>query len=212
MNRAVGCKPRFKGLRLSRYLKASAMAGATAAPASVLANFSGSYDVTPPPPGSYSGANAVGSFGTWNASLSGQMNVQRTLDTTGAPNQVSFGLSNFAAVGTSDYTFLTTAAAAGLVSFDYTASGTASAFFVDQTTMTSVLLTGSAAFSAPVTSGDVFGFKLETGYHTDVQLAISNFSAPERVAGVPDHASTLALLTFGFVGLLALRATVLPAN
>jgi hypothetical protein len=198
-------KSRLKGPRLSRYLNASAMAGAAAAPMSVLANFSGDYSVTPPPAGVYT--NTTGPFGNWTASFSGPGN--ESLDTTAAPNQISLSADQGFRVGTSMFTFLTTAAATGLVSFNYSATGSGSAFFVEGTTLFPLI--GSGPFSEPVTSGDSFGFELTTGYVTDVALTINTFSAPEPGTAVPDNGSTLALLAFGFVGLLALREKVRPA-
>jgi hypothetical protein len=212
-------KSRLNKPHVGQYLKASAMAGVAAAPVSVLANFSGDYAVTPPPPGSYSNAAATGTFGNWNASLPGMGLVgSTTLDTTGAPNQIS--LSTFSNNGPDhDYKFLTTAAATGLVSFDFTAvlnNNNASASFVDETTMTSSPLTGSGLFSIPVASGDMFGFELTASYvngHSgSAALTISNFSAPEPSTGVPDNGSALALLAFGFVGLLAFRMKIRPAS
>ena len=199
---------RLKGPRLSRYLKASAMAGAAAAPVSVLANFSGSYDVTPPPPGVY--FNGTGNFGNWTGSVSGP--AFPTLDTTGAPNQITLDLNQADDQGLSAYTFLTTAAATGLVSFNYATqfNTPGNAYFVVGNSLTP--LVGSGPFSAPVTAGDMFGFELTTGYIGSATLTISSFSAPEPAAGVPDNGSTLALLAFGFVGLLALREKVQPAT
>lgn len=206
VERRPSSKSRLKGPRLSRYLKASAMAGAAAAPVSALANFSGSYDVTPPAPGFYT--NTPGPYGNWTASFSGPGN--KSVDTTAAPNQISLSADQGFAVGTGDFTFLTTAAATGLVSFNYVATGSGgNAFFVQGMTLTPLI--GSGPFSTPVTSGESFGFELTTSYVTDVALTISNFSAPEPAAGVPDNGSTLALLAFGFVGLLAHRARVQPA-
>jgi hypothetical protein len=212
MNSTVGSRPsrksRLKGPRLSRYLKASAMAGAAAAPMSVLANFSGDYLVTPPAPGFY--PSATGMFGNWTASSSGP--ASGNLDTTGAPNQISLTLTQGFQVGTSTFEFLTTAAATGLVSFNYTTQfiSPGNAYFVEGMTLTPLL--GSGPFSAPVTAGDVFGFEVTTGYTGRAALTIDTFSAPEPVAGVPDNGSTLALLAFGFVGLLAFRAKVQPVT
>jgi VPDSG-CTERM motif len=207
-------KSRFKGPRLSRYLKASAIAGAAAAPVSVLANFSGAYSVTDPshPAGVY--FDTPGAFGNWTAFLSGP--ADGTLDTTGAPNQISLDLTQGPHVGTGDYQFLTTAAATGLVSFSYTAqltnsfSANAAAYFFEGSTLFPLL--GSGPFSLIVMAGDSFGFVLITGYTTEAALTISSFSAPEPSAAVPDKGSTLALLAFGFVGLLAFRANVQRAS
>lgn len=194
--------------RLSRYLKASALAGAAAAPASVLANFSGDYSVTPPPPGVYANANAIGTFGNWTASDTGRGDP--SLDTMSAPSQISMNLNQGPFVGTSVYSFLTTAAATGLVSFNYSTLGSGNAFFVEGNTLFPLI--GSGAFSQPVTSGDSFGFEVTTGYQTNEALTISSFSAPEPSAGVPDSGSTLALLAFGFVGLMAYRANRQPGS
>jgi VPDSG-CTERM motif len=215
LNRRPNSKSRFKGPRLSRYLKASAMAGAAAAPVSVLANFSGDYSVTPPSANLYLNSNAVGAFGNWTASSTGST---QSLDTTAAPNQISLDLSRDAHPGTSTYDFLVTAATTGLLSFNYAAStsfgfnGFAATLFVDQTTNASVPLLGSGPFSFLVNAGDVFGFELQAGYSSQAALTVSNFSAPEAVAAVPDAGSSLALLAFGFVGLLAFRANVQRAS
>ena len=197
------------------------MAGVAAAPVSVMANFSGNYAVTAPPPAVYSGAGATGTFGQWNATLfSVSLSSGPTsLDTTGAPDQISLSTSAHGdAAPSQNYKFLTTAAATGLVSFDFTAvlnNSNASASFVDATTMTSTPLTGSGLFSLPVASGDTFGFELTasyTSFNGSAALTISNFSAPEPSTGVPDNGSTLALLAFGFVGLLAFRMRIRPAS
>jgi VPDSG-CTERM motif len=204
-----GIKSRLKRPRLSCYVKASVMAGAAAAPVSVLANFSGDYSVTPPAPGLYA-IGAPTTFGNWAASSSGS---SESVDTVAAPDQISLDLNRDAHPGTSIFTFLNTAAATGLLSFDYAASnqagfnGFAATLFVDQTTNVSIPLVGSAPFSFSLNAGDVFGFELQAGYTSTADLIVSNFSAPEPVAGVPDTGSTLALLAFGFVGLLAFRAS-----
>jgi hypothetical protein len=193
------------------YSKASAMAGVVAAPLTVMANFSGDYAVTPPAGSTYSNASATGTFGNWTGTWNGfgTLNLNTSLE----PSQISMSIGDPIA-DPGNYTFLVQAAASGLVSFDYMTvlggpnSVSASAKFIDQTTSTSTALAGSGPFSMAVTAGDLFGFQISYGYQANVALTISDFSAPEPPpsTGVPDQASTLGLLTFGFVGLLAYRA------
>jgi hypothetical protein len=113
--------------------------------------------------------------------------------------------------------------------------GPASASFVDETHPASSPLDGSGSFMATVSAGDIFGFELSTGYNSSAALTLSDFSAPvpepstwlagglslasllfmqrrrivrllKRAPQSPDAGSSLDLLTFGFVGLLAYRA------
>jgi len=192
------------------YAKASLIAGAAAAPASALANFSGDYAVNPPPNNFYTDAGANGAFGTWTGTWNGiSLLSSVTLDTTGAPNSIAISMpTSFASFDT--YTFLVMAAASGMVSFNYvaTANGSMSSSFVDVTTMTSSPLSGSSSFTASVNAGDLFGFSLSAGYLGSGMLTVSNFSGPvpSNGGGVPDQGSTLALLAAGFVGLLGFRA------
>lgn len=211
MEKPTRRRSRLEALTVNRYVKASAIAGVAAAPISVLANFSGDYSVTPPGPANYAlPRGTTNTFGDWDASLSAGIFYTASLNTTGAPNQISLSLNENGDALFPTYQFLTMAAATGLVSFNYTVSnpntfGTAS--FVDQTTSTSIPLIGSGTFAAAVAAGDVFGFQLAfSSYGSTLGLAINSFSAPEPVVSTPDTGSTLGLLAFGFVGLLALRA------
>jgi hypothetical protein len=194
--------------------KATALAGVAAAPLTALADFSGDYAVTPPAAGSYSNASATGAFGNWTGTWDNLGNLN--LNTSLAPNQISMSIGSFSTDSFGNYTFLVQAAASGLVSFDYVSNATGTldfggttAAFIDQTSSTSMSLTGSGMFSQTVAAGDIFGFQISYGYEAAVALTISNFSGPEPAApqnGVPDQGTTLGLLAFGFVGLLAYRA------
>ena len=197
------------------YVKTSAVAIAAAAPVTAMANFSGDYTVNPPPNGVYTDAAATGSFGNWTGTWTGFDNpfTDVTLNTTAAPAGISI-LTDGAPL----YTFLVTAAASGLVSFDYVSSRLFDLFaiddfasdieFINQTTAMAFSLNTGTMFSTNVAAGDIFGFRLTAAYEGTNSISITNFSAPEPAApnGVPDQGSTLALLTFGFIGLLAYRA------
>jgi hypothetical protein len=218
---------RASGQRLNRrvgfadYLKTSAIAVATAAPLSALADFSGDYAITPPS-GSFADASTNGTFGKWTGTRTTSSGLpwfaegHTTLSTLLAPDQLSMSGNagiNDEVTNNVDYTFLVTAAASGLVSFDYVRTSSltfvnlSDLLFVDQTTNQAVSLTeGAHTFSANVSAGDVFGFHLFFQYPGSGSLTITNFSAPEPTTSVPDQGSTLALLTFGFIGLLAYRA------
>ena len=209
-------------VRFADYVKTSAIAVATAAPLSALADFSGDYTITPPS-GSFSDASTNGTFGKWTGTRTTSSGPpffsegHTTLNTLLAPDQLF--LSGNAGINDEvtnpvDYTFLVTAAASGLVSFDYTRASlltfvnVSDLQFVDVTTNQAVSLTeGAHSFSANVSAGDIFGFHLFFQYPGSGSLTITNFSAPEPTNGVADQGSTVALLTFGFIGLLAYRAT-----
>lgn len=211
--RAFGRKAAF-----TDYVKTSAIAVATAAPLSAMANFSGDYTVNPPANGVYTDSAANGSFGNWTGTWTGSDNInfiQATLDTTAAPAGISIRVE---APSQQDYTFLVTAAASGLVSFDYVSAvldpgdpsgpGVNNIEFVNQTTNSASSLNISGMFSTAVSVGDIFGFHLTNNYQGSVILTVTNFSAPGSPSqSVPEQGYTLGLLAFGFVGLLAFRAT-----
>jgi hypothetical protein len=219
---------RAPGRRLNRrvgfgdYVKTSAIAVATAAPLSALADFSGDYALTPPANGSFADASTNGTFGSWTGTRMTSSGPpwfaegHTTLSTLLAPDQLSMSGNagiNDEVTNNVDYTFLVTAAASGLVSFDYvrtsslTFVGGSDLMFVNQTTNQAVSLTeGAHMFSANVSAGDIFGFHLFFQYPGSGSLTITNFSAPEPTNNAADQGSTLALLTFGFIGLLAYRA------
>lgn len=210
--RAFGKKAAF-----ADYVKTSAIAVATAAPLSAMANFSGDYTVNPPANGVYNDGGATGSFGNWTGTWNGISNLN--LNTTAAPAGIAISILGFnQGDGTpnADYTFLVTAAASGLVSFDYQSfvltSGSSQFVgnieFVNVTAGTMFSLNSGTMFSTGVSAGDIFGFHLSVGYQGDAGIAITNFFAPEGSSqGVPEQGYTLGLLAFGFVGLLAYRAT-----
>jgi len=186
------------------------IAGAAAAPVSALADFSGDYTVNPPPNGSYQNAAADGTFGAWTGAWNNRNSV--TLNTSGAPSTVAMSMPFNANGLTESYTFLVTAAASGIVSFDFAAvaaNGAGPTFvdFVDQTTNSTSPLSGTNSFSTSVNAGDIFGFSLSTVYRGSASLTISNFSAPvpPSGSGVPETGSALSLFALGFVGLLAYR-------
>lgn len=215
-------KPAAKRLRTSApfaaYARASLIAGAAAAPVSAWANFSGSYTLNPPANGVYTNSSTSGTFGTWTSSWNSI--GAPTVDTSGAPASLNLSI---AAVGGGQFadgilTFLVTAAASGLVSFDYLSTfGVGTGNHVTQYTANGSVftdVTGSGSISFNVSLGDTFGFRVRSNYHSTAGLLISNFSAPEPQNGngggpsngVPDRSSTLPLLAIGFVGLFAYRA------
>ena len=201
--RSVRSKPGF-----AAYAKASLLAGAAAAPVSALADFSGPYSVNPPANGTYNNAATNGAFGSWTGTwtnIGGGSDVV-SLNTGSAPSQIAMSLSNHQ-VTTEIYSFLVTAAATGLVSFNFSANNNinSSITFLDVTTSFSFALNGNSSFSTNVNAGDIFGFRLTQNYFGDSSLTVSNFSAP-RPTGVPEQGSTLALFALGFVGLLTYRA------
>jgi hypothetical protein len=197
------------------YVKTSAVTIAAAAPVAAMANFSGYNTCNSSPNGVYSESNGNGNFvnlsctcGDFDSFL-----TDLTLDTTAAPAAISIAEPG---AGAQNYTFLVTAAASGLVSFDYQSAifigdlsgpGVSNVEFVDQTTGMTFSLNTGTMFSTTVSAGDIFGFHLTTNYEGTASLTVTNFSAPEPANGVPDQGSTVALLAFGFVGLLAYRAT-----
>jgi hypothetical protein len=198
--RSFRSKPKF-----AAYAKASLLAGAAAAPVSALADFSGPYSVNPPANGSYANASANGAFGNWTGTWNSIWMVN--LNTGSAPSLISMSLPNNLQLNTIDtYTFLVTAAATGLVSFNFsTIINGGSILFQDVTTSSSSSLSGSSSFSTSVNAGDIFGFKLTANYLANASLTVSNFSGPLRPSGVPEQGSTLALFALGFVGLMAYR-------
>lgn len=215
-NKRLGSSPRFGG-----YARASMVAGAAmAAPAAALADFSNSYTVNPPPNGFYTGTNTNGSFGTWTGTFTDAGFSSVSLNTASAPLSVAFNISRQTAgpfSGLSSYTFLVQAAAAGLVTFDYSAlsgGGSLAQYTVNGSSFNNLSGTGNISFN--VSLGDTFGFAVRAAYGTSASLTISNFSAPVPQNGngggpsngVPDTSSTLALFALGFVGLLAYRAAL----
>ncbi|MGZ4982687.1 MAG: hypothetical protein ACXV9Q_01180 [Chthoniobacterales bacterium] len=198
--RSFRAKPKF-----AAYAKASLLAGAAAAPVSALADFSGPYSVNPPGNGSYNNATANGAFGNWTGAWNGLGTVN--LNTSSAPSQIVMGITNSAQFNSTEtYSFLVTAAAAGLVSFNFSANNSnGSVMFLDMTTAFSSSLSGNSSFSTNVNAGDIFGFKLTATYIGSSSLLVSNFSGPRPTTGVPEQGSTLALFALGFVGLMAYR-------
>jgi hypothetical protein len=191
---------------------AYAIASAAASVATVHqteASFMGDYAVTPPSPGTYMDASAIGSFGTWTGSDVGDLSsASVTLDTTAAPNAVSFAATT-ADIGLFSYYFTTTAAASGTVSFDYSATydtsslgSDAFAEYYDGTTYF-LIPEGTGTISFSIMAGQTFGFTTDASYLGMASLTISDFSAPAGT--VPEGGSSLALLALGFAGLLARR-------
>ena|SRR5450755_2811274 len=200
--RSLRSKPKF-----AAYARASLLAGAAAAPVSALADFSGPYSVNPPANGNFSAAATNGAFGSWTGAWSNNGIVN--LNTVSAPSSITMSIGDFGNTNpTATYSFLVTAAATGLVSFNFSTSltGLSTILFQDITTASSSSLSGSSSFSTSVNAGDIFGFKLTATYFNSAGLTVSNFSGPLRPSGVPDEGSTLALFALGFVGLMAYRA------
>ncbi|MDQ6623234.1 MAG: VPDSG-CTERM sorting domain-containing protein [Verrucomicrobiota bacterium] len=200
--RSFRSKPGF-----AAYARASLLAGAAAAPVSALADFSGPYSVNPPANGNYTNAATNGAFGNWTGTWNNNgASGTASLNTVSAPSQVAMALGNNVVLSES-YSFLVTAAAAGLVSFNFSANNNnfSSIAFLDVTTSFSFALAGNSSFSTNVNAGDIFGFKLTQNYFGNSSLTVSNFSGPQQPSGVPDEGSTLALFALGFVGLMAYR-------
>ena len=201
--RNLNRKPTF-----TAYAVASAAASVAAA-YQAEASFIGEYAVTPPSPGTYMDASAIGNFGTWTASFVGDLpSASVTLDTTAAPNAVSFA-DTTTDIGLFSYYFTTTAAASGTVSFDYSAvydtsslGSDAFAEYFDGTTYF-LIPEGSGTISFSILAGQTFGFTTDASYLGMASLTISNFSAPSST--VPEGGTSLALLALGFAGLLARR-------
>ena len=191
------------------YAKASLLAGAAAAPVSALADFSGPYSVNPPANGTYLNTSANGAFGNWTGAWSNPSSGGVSLNTSTAPSLIGISLNDSAFNTTGTYSFLVTAAATGLVSFDFSGSNfNGSVLFEDTTTSFSSALNGVNLFSTNVSAGDTFGFKLTATYFGSASLTVSNFSGPVPTTnGVPEQGSSLALFALGFVGLMAYRAT-----
>ncbi len=172
------------------------------------ANFSGDYTVTPPTGSAYANSGALGAFGNWTGSYTGDLS-QATLglDTASAPTSVSFSVTTPDPNGFS-YSFLTTAAGSGTVSFSYDATyleplfASAYAEYYDGSSYF-YIPAGTGMFSFSVTAGQTFGFVTSASYFGESSLMISDFSAPS--APVPEGGSALALLALGFAGLLARR-------
>lgn len=193
----------------SRY--AAASAAALAAATAAKAQFTGSYALTPPGAGTFTDGASAGTFGNWTGTQTGTS----TLTTSSGADLVLSTSSASLTHGT--LTFLTTAAAAGNVSFNYDTlradgSGTEEFFYTsDGTTFT--LITGSSVTGGSqnfsVANGATFGFRVAatyTGMLSSMQATISNFSAP---SAIPEPGATTLLAgvaSLGFVGLMGTRA------
>ena len=198
------------------YAKASLIAGAAAAPVSAWANFSGSYTLNPPVNGVYPISSTTTTFGSWTGTWNSI--GAATVDTSGAPASLDLkatGLSGGQFTDTT-LTFLVTAAASGLVSFDYLSTLTGgfgdkvTEYTTNGSSFTTITSTGTVSFNLSL--GDTFGFRVRANYLNSAELLLTNFSAPEPAQngnnnGVPDQGSALALFALGFVGLLAFRAS-----
>ncbi|MGZ4982688.1 MAG: VPDSG-CTERM sorting domain-containing protein [Chthoniobacterales bacterium] len=172
---------------------------------SAFADFSGPYSVNPPANLNYLQAATNGAFGNWTGAWNSVGGM--TLNTVSAPSALNILMFNAAQSGSTEtYSFLVTAAATGLVSFNFSGNtGNGSVIFTDMTTAFSSSLLGSGLFSTNVNAGDIFGFKLTATYIGNSGLTVSNFSGPIPTTGVPEQGSTLALFALGFVGLMAYR-------
>lgn len=152
----------------------------------------------------FSGAYAPANWSLTNSNADGfvvPLNAPTSITITGGNNgSLSSGLT----------TYVTTAAASGLVSFDWNYSTQDDSAFFDPfgfvlngsfTQLTDDSLSGqSGSFSTSVTSGDTFGFYVSTvdnifGRGSSV---ISNFVAP---ASTPEPTSVLGLLALGGLGI-----------
>ena len=193
---------------------ADASIQAAAAPLAPTSNFTGSYTLTPPAGGVYTGAGAVGTFGAWTSVFAdGTANTTPTLDTSSTSTlTLKLASSPVIVFGTTADVFSLTAVAAGTgtVSFNYNFTADAASLQSSflrllngtPTPITSISSTGSVNFA--VNAGDTFGFRLIDGssYFAGLGTAsavISNFDAP-----VPEP-SAIGLLATGFVGLLGFR-------
>src|SRR5450755_508298 len=110
--RSFRSKPKF-----AAYAKASLLAGAAAAPVSALADFSGPYSLNPPANNQYLNGSANGAFGNWTGAWNNFQTV--ILNTVSAPSQLTISVNDQEFNTTETYTFLVTAAATGLVSFNF---------------------------------------------------------------------------------------------
>ena len=181
-----------------------ALGGVLLAPSPAAANFSGAYDVT-----------------NWTTTLTGSPPAGGgTMDTSLAPSSIAImGGDSGCAVGC-PLDFTIAAAGAGSVSFDwvYTTSdwdpqdGIFDLFgFLLNNVFTELTdsfgkknQSGNTIFT--VVAGDVFGFRLECGdcLGGAADVTISNFSAPESGAPVPEP-STWLLFGSGLAGLAMWR-------
>ncbi len=173
------------------------------------ADFSGDYALTPPAAGSYSNGAAIGNFGGWNGSYTGDFSkAALTLDTSAAPTALSITVDSLSSNmdDVFSYSFFTMATDGGTVSFDYSASFDAHnhgyAEYYDGSDY-NFIPAGSGMISFMITAGETFGFKTTASYLGMASLTISDFSAPS--GAVPEGGSGLALLALGFAGLIARR-------
>lgn len=190
----------------SRYMLATAAVGAVGAATSARADFSSPYELTPPAPGNYIGANVNQTFGAWTGASDNLNNTQPFINTSGAPNSLSLGdAGNNDTTGITSETlnFTTTIQGNGNLQFDWTFTSTNFSQFgytLDNVFTSLASANAGSTTIVPVTAGDVFGFRVITTYRGSSGVSISNFAAP-----VPEP-SAAALAATGALGLLALRA------
>lgn len=196
-------KPTTPSSKFARYATASAAAlGATAA---AEAQFTGSYDVTPPAAATFTAGSVLGTFGNWTGA--GSQLIGHSVTTSGTQLDLSWsGLEG--SPGSPTYTFTTLAASASTVDFDWTGSTTLTGFEGYLVNGTPTFLSGAGGHvSFAIGVGQTFGF--EIGYNYTVgtgsaALTITNFS----VAAVPEPGVSSLLAgcaMLGFVGLVGLR-------
>ena len=187
----------------SRYLLATAAVGAVGAATAARGDFSSPYELTPPTPGNYTGANVNQTFGAWTGATDNLNATQPFTNTSGAPSSLSLGDTGNIGLNSETLNFTTTIQGNGSLQFDWTFTSTNFSQFgytLDNVFTSLASANAGSTTIVPVTAGDVFGFRVVTTYNGTSGVSISNFTAP-----VPEP-SAAALAATGALGLLALRA------
>jgi hypothetical protein len=198
--------------KFTRYAAASAAAIGAATVAD--AQFTGAYSLEGPPAGTFNSPADPSTFGLWTFDMvAAPSGAAATLITSSGPSLSLSAYSGYTS-GTASFSFYTTAAATGTVSFDFSSVLTGSGG-ADGSFRTMVNFVDNHGFngtsSGPVTfavnSGDTFGFRVLAAYvpYATMQVAITNFSAPAAIPEAGTSSLLAGVASLGFVGLLARR-------
>jgi hypothetical protein len=199
---------KISNVNFSRYALAAAAIGSVAGAQKAGADFSGPYTLNPPANGTYTQANAAGTFGNWTSTLGLTTSPSSDAIVTNAPVSVQLQLGNSQVPFVTDnFDLTTTIQGGGTVSFNwnFVAGGGAPAgsgfgYLLNGAFTSLATGTSAASFSSvPVNAGDVFGFRLSANYNANDNVTITNFSAP-----VPEP-SIVMLVASGAFALVALR-------